>query len=71
MSYVLGVDQKLTNIYGLAILLRIPRWWLVAEADAGRIPFLEVGRGRLFNVEAVRDALAKRASEPCEREVPR
>ena len=41
----------------LAGTLGLPLAWLKAEAAAGRIPSLRVGRRRLFDVEAVRDAL--------------
>lgn len=48
----------------LATSLGLPRAWVKREADAGRIPFLRVGpTRRLFDVAAVRDALAKRAAE--------
>ena len=64
------MNPRLTNIFGLADHLRLPRKWLIAEADANRIPFLKVGQKRLFNAEAVRDALAKRAAESCKSEGP-
>ncbi len=54
--------SELTNIHGLAGKLRLPRSWLITEADAGRIPCLRIGRRRLFNVDAVRTVLAKRAA---------
>ena len=53
----------------LAARLKIPRSWLLAEADAGRIPYLQVKRTRLFNVDAVRRALAERAAGPYRTEV--
>jgi hypothetical protein len=57
---------------GLAMLayrLRLPRAWLRAEALAGRIPCLKIGRKLLFNSGAVGQALAERAATG--REVPR
>ena len=54
--------DALRNSHGLARELRLPREWLTAEADAGRIPCLRVGRHRLFNVAAVRAALAEQAA---------
>lgn len=42
--------------------LSISRRWLSTEAKAGRIPSLVAGRRRLFNVAAVRAALADRAA---------
>jgi len=55
-------ESRLTNLTGLAAVLRLPRGWLATEADAGRIPCLRVGRRLRFNVEAVRRALAERAA---------
>ena len=52
----------LVNLAGLSRHLHLPLPWLRAEANAGRIPCLKVGRKRLFNVEAVEDALAERAA---------
>jgi hypothetical protein len=42
--------------------LRMPRAFLEREAKAGHIPYLQAGNKRFFNPEAVRAALAKRAS---------
>ncbi|QDV88998.1 hypothetical protein RAS2_00570 [Phycisphaerae bacterium RAS2] len=47
---------KVSDVTGLPVA------WLRAEADAGRIPCLRVGRRRLFNLEAVRRVLAERAA---------
>jgi hypothetical protein len=55
--------DDLVGIVGLALRLNLPRQWLTAEADAGRIPFLQAGRRRLFSVTGVRSALAKRAAK--------
>ncbi len=55
--------DDLTNIVGLSVSLQLPKEWLAAEADAGRIPYLRVGRQRLFNLPAVRRVLAERAAE--------
>jgi len=44
-----------------AMRLGVPRAWFRREADAGRVPFLGVGRRRLFDVETVRLALLDRA----------
>lgn len=46
----------------LARDLNLPATWLRAEALAGRIPCLRVGRTLLFNVDAVRKALDDRAA---------
>src|SRR5262245_32490822 len=54
--------QQLVSLRGLSCELRIAIGWLKDEADAGRIPCLRAGRRRLFNVEAVREALLRRAA---------
>ena len=51
-----------TSLRGTAMQLGVPIKWLASEADAGRIPCLNVGRRRLFNVDAVRRVLAERAA---------
>lgn len=53
---------KTMTAAGLARELRLPREWLITEADAGRLPCLRVGKKRLFNLNAVRVALAERAA---------
>lgn len=57
----MNADQ-LVPLRGLARELKISIEWLKAEADAGRVPCLRAGRKRLFNVEAVRQALLRRAA---------
>jgi hypothetical protein len=52
---------RLVNLGQLALALRLPREWLKAEASAGRIPCLRVGRHMRFNVVAVEQALYERA----------
>ena len=54
--------EDLTNICGLSAALRLSIGWLDREAKARRIPFLDAGGTRLFNVEAVRRSLAERAA---------
>ncbi len=58
----MNATAKTMNATGLGRELRLPREWLINEADAGRIPCLRVGRKRLFNPDAVRAALAERAA---------
>lgn len=53
---------KLVSVRGLANRLKLPAAWLKAEAQAGRIPSLRVGRRLLFNLEAVERALLERAA---------
>jgi len=54
-SYIVPLDR-------LANELRLSRAWLRKETKAGRIPSLRAGRRILFNVAAVRRALAERAA---------
>jgi excisionase family DNA binding protein len=61
--------QSLTTLTGLAVRLGLPRDWLRAEALAGRIPCLKVGRKMRFNPDAVEQTLAARAAAG--REEPR
>jgi len=56
------VVETLTNLVGLSTRLRLPPHWLRAEALAGRIPCLKIGRKLLFNPSAVEQALAERAA---------
>jgi hypothetical protein len=56
-------SQALVSLYQLSLALRLPRNWLHAEALAGRIPCLRVGRRLRFNRNAVEAALAARAGE--------
>jgi len=51
----------LYNLHGLADKLNLPAAWLKAEAKAGRLPCLRIGRRRLFSYSAVAAALAQRA----------
>lgn len=63
MEYAcIAMGSELTNLVGLSVRLRMPCKWLAAEADAGRIPYLQTGRQRWFNPEAVRRVLAERAA---------
>jgi hypothetical protein len=54
--------EQLTNISGLSKHFHLPKNWIKAEADSGRIPCLRVGKRYLFNITAVAAALAKRAA---------
>jgi hypothetical protein len=42
----------------------VPASWLRAQAEAGRIPSLVIGRRRLFSVAAVRREVLRLAGEP-------
>jgi hypothetical protein len=45
----------------LANELKLPKDWLREEATAGRLPCLRIGKRLLFNIGAVKQALADRA----------
>lgn len=49
----------LHNLRETAHLLGVPISWLEREADAGRIPFLRVGKKRMFDLEVLRSTLAE------------
>lgn len=40
--------------------LGVPRSWLLREVEAGRIKFINVGRRRMFDAEAIRKSLKER-----------
>lgn len=46
-----------------AARLGVPAAWLRAEAHAGRVPHLRVGRRLLFNTAAVEAVLSDRAAQ--------
>ena len=50
------------TLHRLAMRLRLPARWLDAEANAGRIPCLRVGKRKLFNLAAVELALSEMAN---------
>jgi excisionase family DNA binding protein len=52
----------LLSLPELAETLKLPQTWLKAEADAGRIPNLRIGKRYRFNREAVVAALLARAA---------
>ncbi|HVT82804.1 MAG TPA: helix-turn-helix domain-containing protein [Phycisphaerae bacterium] len=53
---------SLLSLPELADALKLPQGWIRAEADAGRIPNLRIGKRYRFNREAVVAALLARAS---------
>lgn len=58
------MHTQVSNPVGLLTLARetrLPASWLKAEARRGRLPCLRVGKQYLFNIDAVRRALAERA----------
>ena len=54
---------QLLSLPALAETLKLPKSWIKAEADAGRIPHLRIGKRYRFDQEAVVRALAKRAAQ--------
>ena len=55
------MENELISLIGLARELNLPPAWLKAEASAGRLPHLRVGKRLRFNREPVARALAERA----------
>lgn len=59
----MDTPHQLVALEELARRLPVSKRWLQREARAGRIPSLIAGNRRLFNVEAVRAAIAERAAK--------
>ncbi len=58
------MSDQIVPIGKAAEILNVPASWLLAEAKAGRIPCLWVGKRRLrVNPEAVGRVLAERAAK--------
>jgi excisionase family DNA binding protein len=55
-------NPTLLSLPELSKLLHLPEDWLRAEADAGRIPHLRIGKRYRFNRDAVVRTLAERAA---------
>jgi excisionase family DNA binding protein len=53
----------LLSLPALAEALNLPEEWIKAEAEAGRIPHLRIGKRYRFNSEAVIRTLAERAAK--------
>ncbi len=54
------MDTQYLRLDELARATRLPITWLRREADAGRLPCIRAGRQRMFDLGAVRQALADR-----------
>lgn len=54
--------NELLNLRELAIKLSLPVEWLAGQAESGDIPCLKVGEKLLFNLGAVKSALAEQAA---------
>lgn len=55
-------QKSLSTVRQAAESCGVPIGWLKAEAEAGRVPYLRVGRSMLFNVEALASALERLAA---------
>jgi excisionase family DNA binding protein len=55
--------SQLLSLPALAEALKLPESWIKAEADAGKIPHLKIGKRYRFNRDAVICALAERAAQ--------
>jgi hypothetical protein len=56
------VDVEVLPLARAARRLGVPARWLRAEADAGRVPYLRAGARYLFDLRALTNALARRAT---------
>jgi hypothetical protein len=56
------VRETFVPLASAAIRLGVPMAWLLAEAKAGRVPYLPAGRRMLFNIALVEKALLERAT---------
>ncbi|MBP8305150.1 MAG: helix-turn-helix domain-containing protein [Phycisphaerae bacterium] len=56
-------NGQLLSLPVLAQTLNLPKAWIRAEADAGRLPHLRIGRRYRFNLEVVLRALLVRAGQ--------
>jgi hypothetical protein len=55
-------NAQLVSLPALAAALRLPEDWLQAEADAGRLPHLRIGKRYRFSLSAVEAVLVARAA---------
>jgi excisionase family DNA binding protein len=55
-------NPQLLSLPALAEALKLPQSWIKAEADAGKLPHLKIGKRYCFNRDAVVRALAERAA---------
>jgi excisionase family DNA binding protein len=56
------MGTKFISLPALADLTGLPESWLRRAADSGEIPFLRIGRRRMFDPTAVERVLARRAT---------
>lgn len=55
-------NKQLVDLNGLSKQLKLSKRWLHEEAKSERIPSLKAGGKRVFNVDAVRNAIANQAA---------
>jgi len=58
----MNINEQLLSLPALARALNLPEAWIKAEADAGRLPHLKIGKRYRFNSTAVVRTLADRAA---------
>jgi excisionase family DNA binding protein len=56
--------ERLLTASDVAGLLQVPKSWVYAEARAGRIPHIRVGRYRRFHPESIDDWVRGREVGP-------
>lgn len=59
MQSLVTEKEAVTKLYEMGI----PKSWFVAEAKAGRVPCLAMGRKRLYNLVAVLEYLQEQAAK--------
>ena len=55
-------DSQLLSLPALSDALKLPENWIKAEANAGRIPHLKIGKRYRFDLRTVVAILTERAS---------
>ena len=62
------MNTQFVRLEKLARTTNLPARWLRQEAEAGRLPHIQVGRGRMFNLDLVLKVLAERSTLPDRRD---
>jgi ribonuclease HI len=63
-SGMMNLQTELVHVLSMAQRLGVSPGWLRQEAKAGHLPCIDCGGTLLFNPTAVKQALAKRATQP-------
>ena len=71
MNDATKLSETFLSLRRAAVRLGVPAAWLRAEADAGRVPHLRVGRRLLVNPQAVERVLLERSQQAGGEEVDR